>query len=259
VVYDVPFEGRPRAADFSSITVRGSAPWADYLRTRRQVDDGALTIILSLRSLGAAERRLVVNWGSKHANSLLLVEPREPACDLTNPGDPAARELADLLAVTDPPDAGAPAGWTRHTALGDFLLECFGRWVYWPSPGLDCQPEEVVLDLRRPSDTVALKLLSELPHRFPQELFDRSMAFLHFWERELFGGPVPRARSVFRTRLGLPVLHDPYCADRALRRLVNEGKVSVVGPTRVPRLSFGFGSPVPSAMSDEEFENLVML
>lgn len=259
VIYDVPASQRPVQRSRNAMSVAGSPAWAEYLNVRRRIDDGALTIVLSLRVLDSDERRLAIDWGSTYANSLLLVEPRERDCDLTDPANAHYRALHAILAAL-PRDADGVSDSSSHeTALGRFLRESYGRWVYWPSPGLDSEPQEVLLDLRDQRDTIALRLLRELPQRFPQSRFDRSMAFLHFWERELFGGPVPRARSVFRTRLGLPILYDPYCADRAVRRLVNQGRMTVVGPARVPHLRFGFGSAIPDSMPDEEFEKLVMV
>lgn len=258
VVYDVPLDQRPRRARPSSPSVLGSPLWDRYVRTRRQVDDGALTIVIALRRMEDTERRLAVDWGARYANSFLLVEPRDDACDLSDESNAGAAQLAGALAQMQQPPADAAPGWSRGTAVGELLREIYGRWVYWPSPAADAAPEVEDLDLAGPSDTLALQLLREIPRRFPQEAFDRSMAFLLSWERELFSGPVPRARSVFRTRLGMPILHDPYCADHALRRLVNLGRLPLVGPTTVPRISYGFGSAVPETVSDEEFEALVM-
>lgn len=258
VIYDVPASQRPLRARPSAPSVAGSPAWDQYVRTRRQVDDGALTLVISLRALDDAERRLAVDWGARYANSFVLVEPRDAASDLADPLNPAAIRVAAALTRTPEPGPAASVGWSRGTPLGQLLREIYGRWVYWPSPGADASPEDELLDLSGHADTLALQLVRAIPGRFPQDTFDRSMTFLLFWERELFGGPVPRVRSVFRTRLGMPILHDPYCADRALRRLVNAGRLALVGPTAVPRVSYGFGSPVPVDVTDEEFERLVM-
>ena len=99
---------------------------------------------------------------------------------------------------------------------------------------------EVPLLLQGPEETIRGELLAEVERRFPQHMFDRALAYVNDWERELLGGPVPRARSVFRT-LGMPIVSDPRCVDRALRRLVNEGRISVVGATLPGRPVFGQG------------------
>jgi len=258
IIYDVPTDQKPYRARLAAPSVAGSPAWDRYLRTRRQVDDGALTLVISLRPLDDQERRLAVDWGARYANSFVLVEPRDASCDLGDAHNSAAVRIAAAIARTPEPGPAAESGWSRGTPLGRLLRELYGRWVYWPSPAADATPDEELLDLGGHVDTLALQLLRAISQRFPQDAFDRSMTFLLFWERELFGGPVPRVRSVFRTRLGMPILHDPYCADRALRRLVNAGRLPLVGPTAVPRLSYGFGSPVPEELSDEEFERLVM-
>ncbi|HKS90756.1 MAG TPA: hypothetical protein VJQ83_02415 [Tepidiformaceae bacterium] len=258
VIYDVPAGQKPHRTRPGAPSVAGSPAWDQYIRTRRQVDDGGLTLVISLRTLDDDERRLAVDWGARYANSFVLIEPRDVLCDLADVDNSAAIRVADAVARTPDPGPVAESGWSRGTPLGRLLRELYGRWVYWPSPAADAVPEEELLDLGGHGDTLALQLLRAIPRRFPQDAFDRSMTFLLFWERELFGGPVPRVRSVFRTRLGMPILHDPYCADRALRRLVNAGRLPLVGPTEVPRLSYGFGSPVPSELTDEEFEQLVM-
>lgn len=259
VVYDVPAAEHPRRLRPSSPSVQGSPAWDRFIRTRRQVDDGALTIVISLRALQGPERRLAVDWGARYANSFVLVEPRDATCDLGDRANPWTERLTAAIERTAEPGPDEQPGWSRQTELGHVLRETYGTWVYWPSPAMDAEPEEQPLDLARQGGTLALQLLRAIPDRFPQDAFDRSMAFLLSWERELFSGPVPRARSVFRTRLGMPILYDPYCADRALRRLVNLGRLPLRGPTTVPRLSYGFGSPVPQDLTDEEFERLVMV
>lgn len=260
VVYDLPRALRPQALP-GSIFVRGSAAWRAYLDARAQVDVGEPAVLLALRVLDADERALVVDWGTTYANTFLLVEPHDAGCDLTEPANPYAGRVQDALAATlalAPPAWEQAEGWTRPTPLGALLRALFGTWRYWNAPPPRGAVEQVSLLLRGPDDTLWTRLQPELAARFPQAAFDRTLASLHYWERELFGGPVPRARSAFRTRLGLPILRDPRSADRALRRLVNEGRVTVVGDTLPGRPAFGPGRPVPDALPDEEFARFVM-
>lgn len=260
VVYDLPRAQQPQAVP-GSIFVRGSSAWRAYLDAREQVDTGEPAILLALRALDAGERELVVDWGTTYANMFLLVEPRDPRIDLTEPLNPHARRFEDALSATLPdvrlPGADAE-GWTRTTVLGDLLRELFGTWAYWQAPPPDGSVERVPLTLSSEGHTLWSQLRVELDARFPQAAFDRALANLYTWERELFGGPVTRARSAFRTRLGLPILGDARAADRALRRLVNEGRMTVVGLGLPGRPAFGPGHPVPDDLSDEEFARFVM-
>lgn len=260
VIYDLPRALRPEPIA-GSIFVRGSSAWRAYLDAREHVDSGEPAILLALRVLDTDERELVVDWGTTYANMFLLVEPRDPRIDLTEPLNPYARRLEDALSATLPavrlPGADVE-GWTRTTAFGSLLRELFGTWRYWEAPLPGGTVEQVPLALRSPEQTLWSQLHAELESRFPQAAFDRALASLYTWERELFGGPVPRARSAFRTRLGLPILGDARAADRALRRLVNEGRMTVVGYGLPGRPAFGPGHPVPDELSDEEFARFVM-
>jgi hypothetical protein len=260
VVYDLPRALRPEAVP-GSIFVRGSSGWRAYLDAREQVDTGEPAVLLALRVLDADERELVVDWGTTYANMFLLVEPSDWRCDLTEPLNPFAHRLQAALSATLPdlarPDAQVD-GWTRTTVLGALLRELFGTWRYWEAPLPEGAIEAVSLALRGQDETLWSHLRPELGARFPQAAFDRALASLYYWERELFGGPVTRARSAFRTRLGLPILGDARAADRALRRLVNEGRMTVVGYGLPGRPAFGPGHPVPDELSDEEFARFVM-
>jgi hypothetical protein len=260
VIYDLPRNLRPEPIP-GSLFLRGTTAWREYLDAREQVDTGEPAIIIAMRALDDDERELVVDWGTTYANMFMLVEPSPADCDLTDPDNVRARQLSDALEATLQRVGGrADAlgdGWTRSTPLGFMLREFFGTWIYWDAPLPEGTVRSVRLDLANAQDTLWSRLQPELNGRFPQTMFDRALAQLHHWERELFGGPVPRARSVFRTRLGLPILRDAHCADRALRHLVNEGRVTVVGfPPQ--SLQFGPGRPVPDEMTDEEFAQLVM-
>lgn len=261
VVYDVPIHDRPLRLPLSPVYLEGSASWRRFLRARRALDTGHLTLLLSLRRLPEDERRLVVDWGTAHANAFLLVEPSEPGCDLSDPRSPRAREVFELCRqAADVEASGAHAGerWTAHTPLGERLRELFGLWVWWEAPLPQGRTHEEPLRLGGPSDTLSVHLLALLYERFPQESFDAALAELQSTERELFGGDVAAARSVFRTRLGLPILHDSRAVDRAVRRLVNLGRMSVTSGGR-NAVVFGPDHPVPDDMPDEEFERLAIL
>jgi hypothetical protein len=260
VVYDLPKTQRPERIP-GSIYVRGSSAWRDYLDAREQVDTGDPAILFSLRVLDDEERQLAVDWGTTYANSFFLVEPHDAACDLSDRANEWARRMNEAIAATlpgMPPEETIPEGWTRGTPLGALLREVFGTWLYWSAPPPTGAILPVPLDLRGPDDTLWGRLLTELNERFPQPAFDHAMARLHAREDELFGGPVPRARSVFRTRLGMPILRDPRCADHALRRLANHGEMSIIA-TSLPGIPvFGHGRPVPDEITDEEFSQFLM-
>ncbi len=258
VVYDTPRTERPLKIPFSPVYLEGSASWRRFLQARRAVDDGNLTLLLSLRQLPEEERCLVVDWGTAHANTFLLVEPRDPACDLSDPDSPITREvfaLCQQAARREPSAEARGERWTAHTALGERLRELYGQWVWWEAPLPQGRSREAALLLANASDTLSMRLLPLLYEHFPQQSFDVALAELQQTERELFGGVVASARSVFRTRLGLPVLHDPWAVDRAVRQLVNLGRMSVSG-TGANSAIFGPGHPVPESMGDEEFERL---
>ena len=261
VIYDVSRADRPLRLPLSPVYLEGSASWRRFLRTRRALDDGHLTLLLSLRQLPEDERRLVVDWGTAHANTFLLVEPSEPGCDLTDARSPTALEVRDLCrqaARIEPPEAEQHEPWTVRTPLGARLRELYGRWVWWDEPLPHGRSREEPLRLTGPSDSLSVHLLPLLYERFPQQSFDVALAELQATERELFGGEVATARSVFRTRLGLPVLHDARAADRAVRQLVNLGRMSVT-TGGAGAVVFGPGHPVPDDMPDEAFERLQMV
>ncbi|HEY5476748.1 MAG TPA: hypothetical protein VIK11_08520 [Tepidiformaceae bacterium] len=260
VIYDLPTTLRPERIP-GSIYVRGSSAWRDYLDAREQVDTGDPAILFSLRILENEERQLAVDWGTTYANSFFLIEPHDPACDLSDPANAWARRMNEAITATlavMPPQESITEGWTRTTPLGVFLREVFGTWLYWSAPPPNGAILPVPLDLRSSEDTLWGRLLAELNDRFPQPAFDRAIARLHAREDELFGGPVVRARSVFRTRLGMPILRDPRCADHALRRLANQGEMSIIA-TSLPGIPvYGHGSPVPDEITDEEFSQFLM-
>jgi hypothetical protein len=259
VVYDLPRSEKPAPIP-GSIFVRGTASWRQYLDAREQADSGQPAILFALRPLDNEERNLVVDWGTTYPNTFFLIEPEDWRCDLTDPETSFSRDLDEAIEQTlriAPPEAHIVDGWTRATPLGRLLGELFGRWVYWSGPAPYGQIQEVPLDLTH-GETVWGEILNELTERFPQVAYDRALAYLNDWERELLGGPLPRAQSVFRTRLGMPILRDPRDVDRAVRRLVNEGRMSVIGATLPGKPIFGRGRPVPEEISEDEFARFLM-
>lgn len=262
VVYDVPFAQRPRRITGSAVYLRETPSWRGFAAARREVDTGDLVILLALRRLDDEERYIAMDWGTRYANCFLLVEPSNRTCDLTDAASEASRALraaaARSMDAFEPADGDGGPG-TRATPLGECLRACFGTWVYWSAPPPGGRVREVPLALTGPNDTLAGRLIHEMGERFPQESFDRALEYVNYWEMELMGGPIPRARSVFRTRLGLPVLRDPYLADHAVRRLVNEGRTRISAPPPRRHPIYGPGNPVPEEISDEEFARYVMI
>jgi hypothetical protein len=259
--YDVPRAGAPRPLPGTPVFLQGSPAWSTFVRTREQLDDGALTLLLALRPLDAAERLLAVDWGNTYANCFLLVEPADPACDLTDPNNPVRRRverIATDVGARHAADLATDAPWTRATRLGAAARELFGVWLRWSGPPPTGQPVEEPVRLDGPDDTVAGALLPRLRRIYPEEAFEEAYTRLLEREPELFmGRSVARARSPFHTRLGLPVLHDAAVAARALRALVNDGRLWVYQPEA--DLSFnGPHRPVPDSMPDEQFAGLVL-
>ncbi len=261
VFYDVPPADAPEPLPHSPIYLRGSAPWHRFLRDRRRFDDGLPALLLALRPLSDMERLLAVDWGTTFANTFMLVEPSDPACDLTQRGNPVYRSLetaAIALLAERTPESDPDIPWTRETALGSILRLVFGTWVYWTGTYSAKRTHCLPLTANRPENTLASLIVPQLPARFPQAAFNRALADLHERETELFHGTVATARMPFRTRLGLPLLHDPACADRALRRLVNDGRATVYHLTGGGIHRYGPGRPVPESMTDNEFARLVL-
>jgi hypothetical protein len=237
------------------VFVEGSTEWRRFLTARRACDDGRLTPVLSLRALEPEERLLVVDWGSAFANALLLIEPRDARLDLTAGGSSERRRLVEMA-------GHAPARSTHESRdgapdLGELVCGLLGRWTSWTWSPLGLRWASVDLATTG-NDGLAGAVLDELRSRYTQEAFDATVFDLYLREPELFGGSVLRCRMPFRTRLGLPVLHDERFADRALRRLVNEGGARVYRYSAEHVVRFGPGRPVPDAMSDEEFASLRM-
>jgi hypothetical protein len=204
-----------------------------------------LNLMLALRPLAARERVLLVDWGTSYANTFLLIEPRLAGCDLTVPGNPLRRALEQAATTAN-----------GSAAVDHQLRRAFGCWTYWIGPRGGWETRQVVLAPESPGETLAGLLARHLPVRFPQGAFDHALAELYLRERELFSGTVARARIPFCSRLGLPILHDPRAVDRALRRLVNEGRAAVSGGGAGVR--YGAGRPVPAELPADVFERLLL-
>ena len=256
VVYDVPRGARP-VSETGRLRPRGSLAWDRFLDAREQMDSGELTLTIALRQLDDDEARLVVDWGCTYANTFLLIEPADPGCDLTDPDNEWSRELAATAlaaARSDrPQSASHPAG---NAALAALLRRAFGTWVFWTAPPPHGTVQRVRLDLSESAETLADHLLHRCYERFRQEAYDHEVVRLQLLERELVAGPVPRVRSVFRTRLGMPVLVDPFAPDRSVRGLVNRGRLSVADPRSHNRVVYGPRRPVPPSLSNEQFAQL---
>lgn len=263
LVYDVPLDARP-VSEVGRLRPRGSARWERFLDAREVMDSGELTLVLALRKLDDEEARLAIDWGCTYANTFLLVEPTDDECDLGDPTNQWTLHLGDALREAAARGAAARVGaepreWIEGTTLLALLRSAFGTWVYWTAPPPDGSIQRVRLDVTVSGETLAGRLLFELERRFQQAEFDHELVRLHLLERELLQGPVPRARSVFRTRLGMPVLLDPFAPDRGLRRLVDRGRLSVTETRLADRVVYGPGRPVPSVVSDEEFARLAVM
>jgi hypothetical protein len=260
VVYQVRREDAPRPVRGSAVYLHGSAAWHRYIRTRARFDDGTLTPVLSLRSMGRDERRLVAGWGAAFANTFLLIEPRDPVIDLLDPSDALRRRIdsaARAVLRRCSPDDDPGRAWTRETELGGLLRSAYGVWLCWSGPATAGSPRRIKLSPSAPDDTLAGLLDRALLGQYPQSRFDAAVADLLETQPELFHGPVATIRIPFKTRFGLPVLHDPYFADRALRRLVNEGRVRVFNRRAGYLVAYrGPDNPVPDDLRDEDFARL---
>src|SRR5262249_10889888 len=150
--------------------------------------------------------------------TFLLVEPADARCDLLDAANPWGSQLRALLS-----DAGGRASMALRTFLGAAL----GHWVRWTAPPPDGEIERVELAPTTPGAHVVEQLVRACARRSQQLLFDHEIVRPPRREADLVSGPVSRARSVFRPRLGMPVLLDPFAPDRGIRRLVERGRISV--------------------------------
>lgn len=259
--YDVPRAEAPRSRSRTHVFVQGSPRWRRFVAARRQLDDGTLTLLIALRQLDDDERRLTVNWGCRYANTFLLVEPFDRSCDLTNPKNEQRRALLamarSVMRVRQEPD-GSDDAWMRNTPLGAAVRSLFGAWISWPEPFSNTNLDVIPLLVDSSADTIHRRLLDAMTCRYPQGSFDVAIETLFERERELFGGTVARIRIPFLTRLGLPILFDPHAIDRAVRRLVNEGRASAFEDGPDPAFYRGPQRPLPERMTDAEVDRLVM-
>jgi hypothetical protein len=247
LLYDLSPEDAPGRVSRTGIALHGSNGWRAYLGRRRQLDDGDLSLVLSLRRLERSERLLAVDWGTAHANAFLLMEPLETQVDLSSGVDPVSRVLHDAAARGD-----------RQRVEG-LLREIYGSWVYWPgAPATEDGCERMDIPVREPSGTLFEGLLRALRRVFPPSAFQERLGELMRFESELFAGrSIERARSPFLTRLGLPAVYEPSLVTGALRRMVNEGRIAayVAGG----RGSFqGPEEPVPDEIPNELFERMLL-
>ncbi|MFN8639266.1 MAG: hypothetical protein U0360_07370 [Dehalococcoidia bacterium] len=248
LLYDVALDERPHL-EVGRLRPQGSPAWERFLVDREHLDDGRLGLVVTRRQLDDDEARLAVEWGCSYANTFLLVEPTDARCDLLDATNPWGGQLRALVS-----DAGGRASMALRTFLGTAI----GRWVRWTAPPPDGEVERVVLTPTPPGAHVVEQLVRECERRYPQAVFDHEIVRLHLLEAELVSGPVSRARSVFRTRLGMPVLLDPFASDRGIRRLVERGRLSVSAKRGARREVFGPGRPLPGGVTDEEFATYVV-
>jgi hypothetical protein len=257
----VPRAEAPRSRSRTHVFVQGSPSWRRFLASRRLLDDGSLTLLLALRQLDDDERRLAVNWGCRYANTFLLVEPFDRACDLTNPDNDQRRALLAMartaMRVRQEPDNPDDAR-IRSTPLAAALRAMFGAWISWPEPFSNINLDVIPLLTDGSADTIHQRLQDAISVRYPQRSYDDAIEALFERERELFGGTVARIRIPFLTRLGLPILFDPHTIDRAVRRLVNEGRASAFEDGPDPAFYRGPQRPLPERMTDAEVDRLVM-
>ncbi len=247
LVYDLAPEEAPSRLPRSAIALHGSERWQDYLARRRTLDDGDLSLVITLRRLGMAERLLAVDWGTAHANTFLLIEPIDPAIDLSRSGEEPARTLIEAATRAN-----------RHS-LEASLRSIYGSWVYWPAaPAHEHDFRRADLPLAGTGSTIFELLKRELQRVFPPSAFHERLKRLFQSESELFvGHTVERARSPFLTRLGLPAVYEPSLVTGAVRRLVNEGQLSAF-PEQGEGYFQGPALPVPDEVPNELFERMLL-
>jgi hypothetical protein len=238
VLYDVNGVDAPRRDTPGSVFVRGGAAWWRFIERRRVLDTGEdLNLMVSLRSLNPDERMTLVNWGSAYANSFLLIEPADPALDLTTP-----EGILDFAQQSHALDADA------------LVRAAYAEWVYWttePEGGLT--EHAATLDVADPRSTLWGSLWERLSQTFPPSAFLATLTLLNMREQELFTGgrEVGRAMMPFLTRLGLPVLYDARHVLAGVRQLVNAGLAWVTDPYDHNRLYRGPFAPLPADLPDE--------
>lgn len=242
ICYDLTEEEAPHRSSPSTPFVRGSDAWWRYVELRRTLDDAeGLNLIVSLRGLKAEERLLAVNWGTKFANSFLMIEPADPWLDLST-------------------DQGI-AAYVRQSGKSDahdLVRSAYADWNYWvrdEKGELDGRSATLSLD---PDATLWQVIQQRLPETFPAATFLSSLTLLTLREAELFTGgkPVGRAVAPFLTRLGLPVLYDARHVIHGVRELVNAGLAWVQDPEDNWRHYHGPKEPIPADISDERVSRM---
>ena len=242
LIYDISEAEAPHRSSPSTPFVRGSEAWWRFIDRRRALDDAqGLNLLVSLRGLRADERLLIVNWGTKFANSFLVIEPADPWLDLTT--DQGLEEYAK--------QSGA-----QHAT--DLVRSAYADWNYWVRDEKgDLESRSATLNLD-PHATLWQAVLERLPQTFPAAAFLSSLTLLTLKESELFTGgkQVGRAVAPFLTRLGLPVLYDGRHVIRGVRELVNAGLSWVQDPEDNWRYYRGPAAPIPAEVSDERVSRM---
>lgn len=242
LLYGLTEAEAPHRASPSTPFVRGSEAWWDFVALRRTLDDAqGLNLIVSLRGLPSEERLLAVNWGTKFANSFLIIEPADPWLDLTTDAG-----IADYARQSG-----------RRTAA-DLVRSAYADWNYWVRDETgELEGRSATLSLE-PHATIWQVMEQRLPQAFPEATFLSSLTLLTLRESELFTGgkPVHRAVAPFLTRLGLPVLYDPRHVIQGVRQLVNAGLAWVHDPDDNWRRYRGPAEPLPAEISDEHLSRM---
>ncbi len=242
LLYGVTEADAPQRSSPSTPFVHGSEAWWKFVEQRRTLDDAeGLNLIVSLRGLRSDERLIAVNWGTKFANSFLIIEPADPWLDLST--DEGIAEYA------------MQTGAKNAT---DLVRAAYADWNYWvrdEKGELDSRSATLSLD---PQATLWQVMEQRLPETFPEATFLSSLTLLTLKESELFTGgkPVGRALAPFLTRLGLPVPYDPRHVIQGVRQLVNAGLAWVQDPEDDWRRYRGPAEPIPAEISDERLARM---
>lgn len=242
LLYGVTEAEAPHRSSPSSPFVHGSQAWWRFVEERRVLDNAeGLNLIVSLRGLKAEERLIAVNWGTKFANSFLIIEPADPWLDLS---------------TDDGIEAYAEQCGAQNAA--DLVRAAYADWNYWirdDKGELDGRSATLSLN----SEATLWQVIEQrLPETFPESIFLSSLTLLTLKESELFTGgkPVGRAVAPFLTRLGLPVPYDPWQVIRGMRQLVNAGLAWVQDPEDNWRRYRGPAEPIPAEISDERLARM---
>jgi hypothetical protein len=237
LIYDVPENEAPVRSNPASPFVRGGDSWWRFIERRRALDDARdLNLLVSLRGLREDERFVVVGWGTKFANSFLLIEPYDPWLDLTTPA--SIEEYGASIGTDDP---------------NELLRAAYAEWVYWVQDE-NGQLESRTASLRVGDSEATLwdSLWERLAATFSEPDYLSALTLLNMREQELFvgGREVHRALIPFLTRLGLPILYDWRLVIHGVRELVNAGLASAQDPDN-RRVYRGPMYPLPADIPDE--------